>query len=312
VTLERPLLAGVVRREDGALVIRTAARAVRIDGDAALAAIVLERCDGHHGTADILAVVAPADRGAALDLLAALEAERAVVDCTQAWRVLQEQAGWGSSFFPAPSPADLARIATERWSPEAPGASSIALDPAPTTIAEVAAARTSALPRRTPRPVAFTELSALLGVMAGPSRPAASAGALHPLVVHVILRTPLDPLAPGVWWYEADAGRLRPVREGIVDVHEAFLPLAPTDALLARGNPILVLSADVARTSGKYGNRAYRYALIEVGSAWQNAALAATELGVPARPVGGFAEAPLARLLGLGDAQPLLAVLLGA
>ena len=312
----RPLLAGTPRTDGDALVIACARRDVRVSGDPAFAAALLGRCDGRTDAADIVAALAPEDRADAADLLRALLEQGALVDGTDAWRVLHEQSSLGSPLFPDPGPDALAAIAAERHVPGHLPGRGVALTPAPSAVAELAGRRASAVPGDGPRLPSFDELGTLLEVAyrrrRGAHATVASAGGLYPLVLHVLVRAPLGPLAPGVWWLDHECSRLELVRPGAPELHGVFLRNELSDALLAAGGPVLVLSADIARVSRKYGNRAYRFALIEVGSAWQNAALAAAELGVPARPLSAFSEDRMADAVDAGDVQPLLAVLLGA
>ncbi len=271
---------------------------------------------GARTPATIIAAVAPEDRADAGELLRALLEQGALVDGIQAWRVLHEQSSVGSPLFPDPGADALAAIAAERHVPRHLPDRGVALTPAPSAVADLARRRASAVSADGPRLPSFAELGTLLDVAyrrrRGAHATVASAGGLYPLVLHVLVRTPLGPLTPGVWWLDHESSRLELVRPGAPELRGVFLRNDLSDALLAAGGPVLVLSADIARVSRKYGNRAYRFALIEVGSAWQNAALAAVELGVPARPLSAFSEDRMAEAVGAGDVQPLLAVLLGA
>lgn len=312
----RPLLAGVPRREGESVVVAGSRREIRVDGDADLAEAVLGRCDGHRTRDEILAGLPEADRADAAALLGELVAAGAVLDCREAWRILHEQSSAGSAFVATPGRDDLARLARERVVPEHRPGPAVAVAPRDTALAALIARRRSSELRPEPRPVAFGELSALLAAAYGPARaghaPVASAGGLYPLLLHVAIQAPVGPLEPGIWWHDHEAGALRAVTAGPVDARDLLVPQELTDALAARGGPLVVISAAIVRQGRKYGNRAYRFALIEAGSAWQNLALAATELGVPVRPVGGVADDAAAAALRLGDAQPLLAVLVGA
>ena len=67
------------------------------------------------------------------------------------------------------------------------------------------------------------------------------------------------------------------------------------------------------RTRFKYGQRGYRFALLEAGHLVQNVLLAATALDIAAVPVGGFYDRRLADVLmvdGINEA-PLYVVPLG-
>lgn len=312
----RPLLAGVHRRDGADLLVVSATREVRVAGDPDLAEHVVSRCDGRRTASEIAATCAPQDRDDARELLAALRAGGVVVDCTEAWRILEEQASVASPFFPEPGEDELAALTAGRWRPRDAGPA-LPLEPAPTALAALAGRRASTGSGAAPHDVSYGELCALLAAAyAAPAAdaraPVASGGALYPLVVHVLVRRDAGPLTPGVWWYDRDAAALRCVREGPPATSALLLSHELSDAILAREQPVLLFSADIARGSRKYGGRAHRYALIEVGAALQNATLAATELGVPLRAIGGFDEVRADLLLGLGGAQPLLTVLLGS
>lgn len=74
---------------------------------------------------------------------------------------------------------------------------------------------------------------------------------------------------------------------------------------------VLVLTADLGAATAVHGARGYRYALLEAGHLAQNLLLLATAADLPACPVAGFADAWLARELGLtGDELPTYAVVL--
>ena len=312
----RPLLAGVHRRDGADILVVSATREIRVAGDPDVAEHVVSRCDGRSTAAEIAASCAPQDRDDARELLAALRANGVVVDCTEAWRILEEQASVGSPFFPEPGDDELAALTATRWRPAAAGPP-LALEPAPTALAALAGRRASTGAGAAPHDVTYAELSALLAAAyAAPTAqaraPIASGGALYPLIVHVLVRRALGPLAPGVWWYDRDGAALRCLRDARPATAALLLSHELSDGILAREQPVLVFSADIARGSGKYGSRAHRYALMEVGAALQNATLAATELSVPLRPIGGLDEVRADLLLGLGGVQPLLAVLLGS
>jgi SagB-type dehydrogenase family enzyme len=59
----------------------------------------------------------------------------------------------------------------------------------------------------------------------------------------------------------------------------------------------LILSASMGRTTCKYGNRGYRYALIEAGHMMQNLYLTAAALGLPFAAIGGFCDIDARRLV---------------
>jgi SagB-type dehydrogenase family enzyme len=173
------------------------------------------------------------------------------------------------------------------------------------------------MPEVDPRKVSAEELGAVLQAAYGlgrADRPTVpSAGGLHPLVLHVILREPLPAIRPGVWWYDWRHSRLRLVAPEAPEADELFLAHPVSDAILRRRQPVIFLSADMGRVERKYANRGYRFALMETGAAMQNAYLAAAELGLPIRAIGGFRDIATQRALGVSDVTlPFLALLLGA
>jgi SagB-type dehydrogenase family enzyme len=70
-------------------------------------------------------------------------------------------------------------------------------------------------------------------------------------------------------------------------------------AWAAEASVVLVLSAVCARSTAKYGDRGYRYLLLEAGHVAQNVVLAATGLGLGVVNLGGFLDDELSGLLKL-------------
>lgn len=66
---------------------------------------------------------------------------------------------------------------------------------------------------------------------------------------------------------------------------------------------IVVITGLHRRTTRKYGERGYRFLLLEAGHVMQNMLLAATALGVPSAPIGGFLDDVVAHALRLDPAQ---------
>ncbi|GGC16191.1 SagB/ThcOx family dehydrogenase [Pseudoduganella buxea] len=126
-------------------------------------------------------------------------------------------------------------------------------------------------------------------------RAAPSSGGLFPSELYVLARS-VDGLAPGVYHYDADAGRL-----------DAIGPLPPgaEDA-----DATIVLTSVFRRTGYKYKNRAYRYATADAGHLLENVRVAAHAAGLHARLSPRFDEAVIARTLGVdGVEEGVLAML---
>jgi SagB-type dehydrogenase family enzyme len=312
----RPLVAGTVRWEAQAAVIEVGRDEVRVAGDADALRAILGACDGRRTVAQLVTHHGEDARA----LLSLLLARGALVDGEHAWRVLHRQSSVGSALGRAVDDAELAVLAAGAFAPGTPSEPTVALAPAVTTTGTLAAGRRSAAAADPPGPATFAGLSAVLAAAYAVRSPdgapstgtVPSAGALYPLAVHVLLREALGPADPGLWWSDPRTQRLHRLADPPTDVHALFVPEPSCAALLERRQPVVFLSADLARPSRKYGARGYRYALLEAGAALQAASLTAAEVGLPLRAIGGIDDGAVHRFLLLPDtAVALLAVLAG-
>lgn len=311
----RPLLAGSVRWDDAGASVSVGRDEIRVDGDPQALRAILGDCDGE------LPVERLAERHAgARDLIASLLELGAVVDAEHAWRVLHRQSSVGSALGRGVDADELDGFQRTTFVPTRAGGLRVPLAPDPSATGATAAVRRSATPADPPAPASFGPLSAVLAAAYGLRSPdgarsgtVPSAGGLYPLVLHVLVREPLGPLAPGLWWHDPRDLQLQQLRAGDEDAARLFVAEPTCDALVARRQPIVFVSADLERPSRKYGARAYRYALLEAGAAIQSAGLVATELGVPVRPIGGIDDDAVHGFLELPDtAVALIALLVGS
>ncbi|MCB0829088.1 MAG: nitroreductase family protein, partial [Solirubrobacterales bacterium] len=269
-----PLLAGTPRWDDEGVAIDIGSSLVRIDGPPPRLRAILADCDGRTPLPVIAERHGPESRG----LIDSLRAEGGVVDGEQAWRIVHRQ---GSTGAPLGRPIDAAgvkRLVETEFRPDRLDDAAVELDPRTTQIGELATKRRSAGPGDD-RPATFTDLSTLLAaayrISADDSGTVPSAGALYPLVVHLLVRRPLPPAGPGLWWYDPRSLKLHRLSETVPGDRDLFVPEAADPEVLNRPAPVIFFSADLRRPSRKYGPRGYRYALIEVGAAMQSAYLAA-------------------------------------
>jgi SagB-type dehydrogenase family enzyme len=191
---------------------------------------------------------------------------------------------------------------TAPWIPLPPGI------PVTTSLSDLVRQRVSFRAFRD-QPVSFAELATLLrigygitGVTdAGPrqiaDRPVPSPGGLYPLEVSLLVRS-VDGLPEGIYHYVPSADGLEQVRDVAVPpplIDHLFLgqPWAAEAAV------VLVLSAVCERSLTRYGDRGYRYLLLEAGHLTQNLVLAATGLGLGAVNLGGFLDDDLSGQLRL-------------
>lgn len=135
-----------------------------------------------------------------------------------------------------------------------------------------------------------TLLDAAYGVRGENRRTVPSGGALYPLEIHVAIRS------RGVHRYDPELHALE--EHALCDPWPALEGACPLPGLLESGFAALLLLAVFGRTRFKYGQRGYRFALLEAGHVAQNVVLAAAALDVPALPLGGFYDAQVDELVG--------------
>lgn len=148
-----------------------------------------------------------------------------------------------------------------------------------------------------PRALTEAQVGQLLWAAQGVTDPsglrtAPSAGATYPLEIYVVTDT----------W----AARYVPAEHRLVehldgDHRRAVTQAAFDQGWMADAPLIVVFTAVEARTAERYGDRAARYVLIEIGHAAQNLLLQATALDLGATPVGAFEAAALSRALALPE-----------
>ena len=189
-----------------------------------------------------------------------------------------------------------------------------------TPVADALAARRSARDLRGAPPTR-ADLSALLhagygvtgrgGAEAGavPLRAVPSGGALYPLELYVVARC--DAAVPaGLYHYDP----LRHVLEQLeLGPLPGLLPAMVFPNLVAQASHVVVVTAMFWRTRFKYGQRGFRFALLEAGHVAQNLLLACAALELAAVPLGGFFDRRLDELLELDgvDESALYVVAVG-
>jgi SagB-type dehydrogenase family enzyme len=173
-------------------------------------------------------------------------------------------------------------------------------------------------------PVARADFEALLYTACGitgsfaaagrevPLRAYPSSGALYAVEIYpVVFR--VEGLEPAVYHYRASDNVLEMVRPGI-DPRVVVRAALPVERDMVGGAAALVcLTGCFPRHERKYGEGGYRMLVAEAGHISQNLILAATALGLRARPFGGLFDDLLNHDLGVDgdDEQFLLAVLVG-
>lgn len=138
-----------------------------------------------------------------------------------------------------------------------------------------------------------------------------SSGALYAVGIYpVVLR--VEGLEPGVLRFDAEAAELAVVRP--VDPELLVRAALPMEREMVAGVAAMVcLTGVFPRHERKYGEGGYRMLVAEAGHVSQNLVLAATALGLAARPFGGVFDRLQSEVLGLDESreQFLLSVVIG-
>jgi SagB-type dehydrogenase family enzyme len=129
-----------------------------------------------------------------------------------------------------------------------------------------------------------------------PSRHHPSGGALYPLECYVAAFR-VESLSPALYHYHPLRHALEALPGEIEEIWRAFREHAPVEKPAAA----IVVSAVWDRVYPKYGEFAYRLALIEAGHLVQDMLLCAEALGLRSCPLGGFAPTPVERALDIAQ-----------
>ena len=130
----------------------------------------------------------------------------------------------------------------------------------------------------------------------------ASAGGLFPCEVYLALGPAWESagIAPGLWHYEPDAHRLAQLRHGDalgVAAMAAGLPDSSTRS--TRLAAVVCITTIMHRTAWKYGERAYRYLLLDAGHLAENLLLGLWLEGFAPMWAGDFKDDAMNALLGV-------------
>lgn len=124
-------------------------------------------------------------------------------------------------------------------------------------------------------------------------RAAPSGGALYPLEIYLLARK-VRGLAPGIYHYSPIGNRLEQISED--DPFPQLIRAAHAEELRDAAIALALTGVSI-KNRVKYGERGYRFMLIEAGHLAQNFLLAATALGLASYTIGGFVDDELDALL---------------
>jgi SagB-type dehydrogenase family enzyme len=125
-------------------------------------------------------------------------------------------------------------------------------------------------------------------------RASPSAGATYPLELYPFVFN-VEGLKRGIYHYNVRDNVLEFLKEG--DFRTKLSDIALGQDFVAKSAVTFVLTAIFDRTIFKYGERGYRYVLLDAGHLVQNIYLVSTALGLGACSIGGFFDDELNALL---------------
>jgi SagB-type dehydrogenase family enzyme len=114
-----------------------------------------------------------------------------------------------------------------------------------------------------------------------------SAGGLYPLEFYAISLN-VGGLGAGAYHYDVREHGLSEVALG--QFRQKLGKIIFIAAAVEKAAAVLVITGVLGRSKIKYGERGYRFTLLEAGHAMQNICLAGTVLGLGTCPVGGFVD----------------------
>jgi SagB-type dehydrogenase family enzyme len=127
-------------------------------------------------------------------------------------------------------------------------------------------------------------------------RASPSAGALYPAEIYLGVRG-VRGLEPGIYHYEVPETSLALLSRG--DPTDRLYEVCCRQDYARQAAIVVLISAVIERTKRKYGDRGYRYVLLDVGHLGQNLYLACTALGLAIVTTCGFFDDEAADTLGI-------------
>ena len=148
-----------------------------------------------------------------------------------------------------------------------------------------------------------------LGVdgVASVSRTAPSAGATYPLELYLVAGL-VEGLGAGLYYYDYRVHFLDVLQKG--DLRPRLVKAALGQRMIGEAPAVIVMVAQYGRTTGRYGERGYRYVHMDVGYMSQNIYLQAEALEMATVAVGAFDDAVVKGILGV-EGEPLMIMPVG-
>ena len=136
-----------------------------------------------------------------------------------------------------------------------------------------------------------------------------SAGARYPHELYLVVFDVIG-LENGIYHYDQINNTLGFIISG--DYNEKLYDCTMKQEHVLNAACILILTAKITKTTSKYGDRGYRYVLIDAGHIGQNICLVSQEIGLDVVPIGGFYDRKVSSVLDIGkDEYPIYIFSLG-
>jgi len=130
-----------------------------------------------------------------------------------------------------------------------------------------------------------------------------SAGALYPIELFIAVKR-VRGLKPGLYHYSPSDHSIEYLRKD-GKLWDRLYRASLWQRWVYDAAAVIIVSAVVDRTRAKYGERGWRYVLMEAGHTSQNLYLMATALGLGTVAVGAFADDEVSEILNVPGAYPL-------
>lgn len=138
-------------------------------------------------------------------------------------------------------------------------------------------------------------------------RAAPSGGGLYPIEVYPVVLH-VDGVAPGIYHYNVKDHALTELEKG--NFHDIIPPLLSGQSFTKKCAAIFLLTAMFKRTTRKYGQRGYRFVLLDAGHIGQNFYLAATAMALGCLAIGGAYDRQVEEILRLDGVEESLVYVL--
>ena len=128
-----------------------------------------------------------------------------------------------------------------------------------------------------------------------------SGGGRYPLEFYIIFLKEVEGIPLGVYHYDLEGHGLRKIRNNSINGHT--LAEAVGYQIAKNASFAIVFTGTFLRSSSKYGEKSYRFILLEAGGVMQNFSLMARSLSIDSVSIGGLAENVIEPLLDIDGAE---------